>query len=888
MGFLTAVPKEPLLLSFIVYNHSVLTPLLTTKLEYPPRRANLVTRPRLIEKLKDDFYKGGNFSRKLTLISAPAGYGKTTLITEWLGQLSIVHSVAWLSLDEQDNDPTLFLKYLIAAIRAVHRSYGEGLDAILSSPQQPPPEVVLTALLNELAAIDSPVMLVLDDYHVIQTPPIHQQVNFILDHMTHQAHLVILTREDPLLPIPRLRARGLVNELRQDDLRFTEAEAADFLERVMGLVLSPEDVAALDRRTEGWIAGLQLAALSMKGRDDIKGFIETFTGSSRYVLDFLIEEVFDKQPAEVQDFLLKTSLLDRLSAPLCDAILERRDSQKVLESLEGANLFIVPLDQSRQWYRYHRLFAELLRHRLRASSSEQLLHQRASLWFEAEGFIAEAIQHAQAGSDWDRARELIQNINTDMLKRGEVETLIRWYQVFPADVVQSNPKLCFDYCWPLLLAGKYDAAAPLLERVEMMAETMPEFLGEVYAAQAYLARGYGDHALMVEKSQRAMALLPESSLTSRGVVAINLGLVYWHMGQMQAAEDMLAEALEAGQATENYYAVMTALIFQGRVLAVRGQLHQAAEYFERAIQQGGEMPINAMAHLDLATLQYEWNELAKSEEHLQKAIRLSRQGRNDEFLMASWMLQARLRAAQGDLPGADEALGKAWALVRSGVIPVATASRLDSAQVRLLLAKNESTAGWGQKLTETVDCHPFYRFLGVTKARIFPEPHAREYLDGLSQAARSNGWEYGLVAILALQTSLAETNEAALEFITEALHRAEGGGFIRSFAETGEKIVPILQEAAQQGIRPEYVGQILKAFSSKGKTAASFSMVDPLSERELEVLRLVTAGLSNREIAEKLIISPGTVKTHVHNVCGKLGVRNRTEATSRAKELDLV
>ena len=361
----------------------------------------------------------------------------------------------------------------------------------------------------------------------------------------------------------------------------------------------------------------------------------------------------------------------------------------------------------------------------------------------------------------------------------------------------SNPKLCFDYCWPLLLATQYDVAAPLLERVEQAAKDIPEFLGEVFAAQAYLARGQGDHALMVQKSQQALALLPENSIHSRGIVAVNLGLAYWHMGQMKAAEEVLAEALEAGRATGNHYAALTALIFQGRVLAVRGQLHQAAKYFESAVQQGSEIPVNALAYMDLATLHYEWNELDVSDIHLQKAITLCQRSQNYEFLVGSLMIQSRLRVAQGDLAGAENALEQAWELVRSGKIPAPTAERVDVAQARLLMAKGEPIGELEHKLTEKVDCHPFYRFLGVTKALVLPDAHARTYLDGLSQAAQANGWIYGLVAVRALQAALAETQDEALDFLTEVLQLAERGGFVRSFVEAGEKLIPLLREASR-------------------------------------------------------------------------------------------
>ena len=865
------------------------SPLLSTKFSIPPLRTGLVSRPHLIERTETDLLQDGVFGRRLTLISAPAGYGKTTLAIDWLQRLNL--PVAWLSLDEADNDPRRFITYVIAAMRNINENIGGTATAMLQSPQPPPDELMLTSLVNEISVVTQPFILALDDYHVIHTPTIHKQLAFLLEHQPNTLHLVITTREDPLLPVSRLRARNQVLEIRQDELRFTLEEIAKFLKNVMGLDLSHDEISALERRTEGWIAGLQLAALSMRGRDDLAGFIQAFTGSSRFILDYLIEEVFEGQTPDVKDFLLKTSILERLSAHLCDAVIEGSVSREMLEALEQANLFIVPLDQSREWYRYHRLFADLLRHRLRTSSiPESELHQEASQWYEQNSYPADAIQHALAAKDWERAGSLILSNNSEFLKRGEVLTVIRWFQALPGEILLSNPNLCFDYCWPLLLAGKFDEARPLLERVAQMTEGTPELLGEVYAAQAYLARGKGEHALMVEKSQQAMALLPKSSVDSRGIVAMNLGLAYWHMGQMQAAEEVLAEALEASRTTGNHYAALTSLIFQGRVLAVRGQLHQSEKLFERAVQMDGDIPINALAYMDLATLHYEWNALDVSDGHIQKAIEICQRSQNNEFLVGALMIKSRTRIAQGDLAGAENALDQAWDLVRSGKIPTGTAVRMDSAQVRLLLAKGEATGEWEEKLTETVDCHPFYRFLGVTKARTLPDAHARAYLDGLSQTAQANDWIYGLVAIRALQTVIAETQDDASRFLREALQLSEGEGFIRSFVEVGAKLVPLLREASRRGIAPEYACRILEVMTGKAGIAEAGlkSMVEPLSERELEVLQLVTEGMSNREIAEELYISTGTAKTHVHNLCGKLGVRNRTEAAMRAKELMLV
>jgi len=489
---------------------------------------------------------------------------------------------------------------------------------------------------------------------------------------------------------------------------------------------------------------------------------------------------------------------------------------------------------------------------------------------------------------------LIGKIITDMLKRGEVATAIRWYGTFPKDFILSNPKLCFDYSWPLLLGGQYDAAAPLLERAEQAAKEIPTFLGEVAAAQAYLARSLGDHARMVEKSQQALALLPKSSINSRGLVATNLGLAYWHMGKMQEAEQPLAEALEIGLTTGNHYAALTALIFQGRVLAVRGQLRQAANQFREAIQQGRDMPILALAHLDLSMLHYEWNELAASEEHLQQAIQLCERSRNDEFLIAGYLMMARLRLGQNDPQAAHQALEKARQRISEAGIPAQTTARVAAAEVEWALAQGDlaSAQAAGKRLADNSCAHPFYRFLGLTQTQLllaYDRQAAAERLARLYGIAAQGGWVYGMIAVRVLQALAAGDQNTAVQFLGEALQMASAEGYIRAFADAGLGLIPLLQEAARQGCQPDYVGKLLSVMGDSHKipAAGQGSLVEPLSEREIEVLRLLVAGMSNREIARKLYISLGTAKTHVHNICGKLGAQNRTEAAVRAKELKL-
>ena len=879
---------------------SVSVPILTTKLHIPLIRPQRVARPDLIERMNTGLSRDdGGFTRVMTYVSAPAGYGKTTQVIDWLKSIpGLGNAVAWLSLDQNDNDSTRFLATLIVAIQVIHPGFGGKTLGMLQSPQQPPAEVILATLINEIAAIPTPFILVLDDYHDIQDSTIHQQVTFLLENQPPCMHLVLVTREDPLLPLARLRAQGKMLEIRGDDLRFSSQECEVFLGDIMGVSLTSDQIGALVRRTEGWIVGLQLAALSLQGHINPAHFVADFTGSSRFILDYLVDEVYQRQSQKVRSFLLKTAILDQLCGPLCDAVAGDSNSQGILETLEQANLFIIPLDQSRTWYRYHRLFADLLLHRLRGKQTILLadLHNRASEWFEENGYPSQAIDHAISAGAWSHVGTLLLRVSTEMLKHGEVATLIRWYRAFPEEVLLGNPKLCFDYAWPLLLSGQYKEAAPLLDHVERAADDIPEFLGEVMAAQAYLARGQSDHERMVERSQRAMELLPETSLDSRGLVAINLGLAYWHMGQMQAAEKVLEEAFEAGRVTGNHYATLTALIFNGRVAAVRGQLGNAAKLARQAIAHGGEIPINALAHLDLSALYYEWDKLVESEQHIQSAIDLSQRGRNDEFLTACWMLSARLHQARGDLQEGRQALTQAHELVHTGKIPPATAARVAAAQVRFSLAEGdlETALEWAHHIDDHSDCHNFLRFLGLTRVQLLIAQNdiqeAQDILHLLHEAAKADGWGYGLVAVRIWQALAADDQETALVYLTEALQQATHERFIRSFVDVGDELVPILIKAAQNGIEPSFVSEILSAMQG-GKISPSTpdqsALVEVLSPRELEVLHLVAAGLSNRQIAAQLVISPGTAKTHVHNICGKLGVRNRTQAATKAKDLDL-
>jgi LuxR family maltose regulon positive regulatory protein len=868
--------------------------LLHTKFSPPPARSMVVSRERLAEFASNGLFQQGEFFRKLTLVSAPAGYGKTSMVAEWLRVLGL--PVAWLSLDELDNDPSRFLAYFVASFQSIHADFGKSVQSLLQAPQHPPSEVILTLLLNEFSAISLSSVLVLDDYHSINNLSIHQQVSFLLEHLPNRVHFVIITRQDPLISLARLRASSQVLEIRQNKLRFTLEECQEFMNRVMQLDLTGADIQALERRTEGWIAGLQLVGLSLHGLQDKSSFIQSFTGSNRYILDYLMDEVVDLQPENMREFLLKTAILDRLCGPLCDMVVDKPGSQEMLERLDQANMFIVPLDQSRTWYRYHRLFSELLRHQRHLADQpvpKSVLHQRASLWFESEGYISEAIQQSLLAEDWPKAIQLIGEVSDWMFKHGEIVTLIGWLEKLPIEPMLVNTDIYISYAWALLLTEKYEQAKHVLAQVEALVPAGSVLLGQVATTQAYLARAIGDNPGVIASSKLALSILPEEDLSSRGNLLMNLGMVYWHEGNLQDAESTLIEAEKDAKESDNLYAQLTSEIFLARTLASAGKLQSAAAKYPGIIQRGPQVPVVALAYHDLAFINYEWNELEKAKAYLQQGMDLSRRTRNVQFEVAGLILQVYLCLARQDWVAASKIADQACNM--ASVFNAHTQSRC--AALRALVAMTtgdfKSASYWLEQNEEDVDSHPFYRFSVLIRPRLLMAQgkldEAAEKLDLLSTAASAAGWGYAQIAVRVLQALTASSPGAAIDFLEDALQIAAPDGYIRTFMDAGPGLVSLLQQFAHRGKIGAYARQLLSCLESKTTTVVGkLALVESISARELEVLKLVTAGLSNREIGRKLFISTGTAKTHIHNLCGKLGVHNRTEAAIRAKELGLV
>ncbi|HEX6776950.1 MAG TPA: hypothetical protein VF099_02060, partial [Ktedonobacterales bacterium] len=659
------------------YNCSMLMPILATKLYIPPLRPYVVSRPRLIKRLNEGLY------RKLTLISAPAGFGKTTLLSAWL--VDCKRPTAWLSLDRGDHDPARFLTYLVAALQTIAPTLGKGVLGVLHSPQPPSTEALLMAMLNDLTTISAPFVFVLDDYHVLEAPAVDQALTYLVEHLPPQMHLVIATREDPQLPLARLRARGHLTELRAADLRFTPAEAAEFLTQVMGLHLSTDDIAALERRTEGWIAGLQLAALSLQGHHDAPRFIQSFTGSHQFVLDYLMEEVLEQQPEPIQTFLLRTSILERLCGPLCDAVVlnPATPGQAALESLDRANLFLVPLDHERRWYRYHHLFAELLRQRLHqhiaSSRAREVrdvaeLHLRASVWYEAQGLDLEAFQHAAAANDVERAaRIMMEGKRIPMHLRSAMTAMLDWLASLPPAELNARPRLLVRYASGLLVVGqttgveeKLQAAEAALQGAEVDDKTR-DLIGQIAAARATLATNQLQVDTVLAQARRALEYLHPKNLVFRTTAHCMLGFAYLLQGDRAAAQQSYTEAIALSQASGNIFFTLIATSGLGTVQEAENQLHRAAQTYQRVLQLTGAMPLPIIyeAHLGLARILYEWNDLEAAEQHGRESLHLARQYESDvDRFVACEVFLARLKLAQGDVAGASAMLAEISQSVR--------------------------------------------------------------------------------------------------------------------------------------------------------------------------------------------------------------------------------
>lgn len=894
-------------------------PILATKLYIPPPRPKVVIRPRLIERLNEGLSSG----RKLTLISAPAGFGKTTLVSEWVAdprpsEQICGNSIAWLSLDEADNDPARFISYLVAALQTIKPDIGEGLLASLQAPQPVQIETILTSLLNEISTIHEHFALILDDYHAIDSQPVDQSLDFLVEHQPPHMHLIISTREDPQLPLARYRARGQLTELRAADLRFTPLEAAEFLNAVTGLDLSLENIAALDTRTEGWIAGLQLAAISMQGRDDAASFIQSFTGSHRFVMDYLLEEVLNQQSSSIQTFLLRTSILDRMCGSLCDAILPDTPSsgQTTLEYLERSNLFIVPLDNERCWYRYHHLFGDLLRKRLTQSLNPEgiaELHIHASQWSENNDLVLDAFRHAAAANDFERAERLMESKRMPLHKRGAATTILTWLESLPTSVLFTRPSLWWKQASLLLVIGQTEGVEERLLATEaaIAATALPgaepddatrNLIGKIAVARATLAQVHGSVEPMLVQSRRALEYLHPNNLSYRSSATRILGFADYFQEDRVAACRAYTEALSLAEAAGDVTNSLLASIRLGQMQALANQFRLANDTFQRVLQQIGEYsPPNApVAYHALAWIQYEWNDLDAAEQYGELGLQTAQRYAQviDRVILCGLFL-AYLRLARGDATGAERYLAQAEQSLRQKNHNL----RLpDIANTRASIHLYQGNTAAAAQLAQQYD-------LPLLQARVHiaqGDPAAAlEVLGPYRQQTETKGLEDERLRVLTLQAlalHLHGDKDTARQVLVEALTMAEPGGFIRLFVDRGESMRSFILDfwkwiGTQSSDRTHplrgYLEEILAAFpTSVGidepiTNPQSPELVEPLSQRELEVLQLICQGLSNHEICERLFLALDTVKGHNRRIFDKLQVHRRTEAIARARELKL-
>jgi LuxR family maltose regulon positive regulatory protein len=907
------------------------SPLLLTKLFVPEVRPGCVPRPHLLARLNQ------GLCGKLTLVSAPAGFGKTTLVSEWLQQAN--QPFAWLSLDDGDNDPNRFLAYLVAALQQINGDWGQTVQVVLRTPQPPPPTTLVATLINELAADRSKVILALDDYHLVTAWPIHEALTFLLDNMPPQMRLVIITRADPPLPLARMRARGELTEVRVDDLRFTLEEAAVFLNEIMGLSLTSRQIAALEARTEGWVAGLQLAALSLQSLQrggEVADFIEAFAGSHHYVMDYLVEEVFSRQPSHVQAFLLQTCILDRLCGPLCDAVVDSDISplsQEMLERLEQTNLFTVPLDHERRWYRYHHLFADLLRDRLRQTQPQKVpeLHRRAAAWCEHNGLMEDAVHHALQAQDFELATRLIERVAFSLWRLSKQRTLLSWMQTLPGELVRSQPAPSLHYAAALTVTGQLDVAESILQSVESQLQgewrsAAQELLPHVYRLRAYVARFTGSVADAIAFSQRALALVPETEWPRHSIALLHLGHAHFLDGNAEAASQALEEVSAASRAMQHAAAYLSSIHYLAQLRVLQGRLGEALAIYQEAMQFVDEQDDAVFAGIErigMGDLLREQNDLTAASRYLQEGLRLAELGGDFVFLRDGYIAHARLEQTLGNLDEALAFIGKAAKVVRQHRSTWETAlveawrARLWLAQGNLVAAgrwaqtcglaanprpepatssvetaSSRRVAGLDERLTVDDALDFLHEFGHLTLARVLLAQgnpgQAERLLDRLLHCAESAGRMGRVIETLVLQSLALQAQNRlpqALVCLERALSLAEPEGYVRTFVDEGAPMAALLQRALARGVMPDYVGRLLAAFD---QAVGAQLLIEPLTGRELEVLSLLAAGLRNQEIADQLVISLATVKRHISNIYGKLGVSHRTQAIARARALGLL
>lgn len=903
--------------------------LLTTKLYKPAVPPKRVQRPSLIQHLNAGLESG----QQVVLISAPAGFGKTTCVSEWVETLEM--PFAWLSLDSGDDDPGRFFTYLIAALQNIDRKIGAEIEGILRAGQLPPEDIISTTLANDILKIEQRFLLVLDDFQMVQDPFILRVLETLIANPPQALYLVLSTREDPPLPLARLRANNQLTEVRAANLRFTSMETEQFLNDVMGLSLSANDIHALEEKTEGWAAGLHLAGLSIQDRLSPSKFIAKLSGSQRFILNYLTEEVLIQQPDDIQQFLLETSILDKLSGDLCNIVTGRTDSYALLEKFFSANLFLIPLDEEGHWYRYHQLFADLLQDRLKTLQKEQMteLHQRASQWYQRKGFVSEAIQHALDATDYTTAVHLIESHAMDMLMQWHLKTVEGWMRSIPQEWTAQSLQANLTFAWMHLMRGNHERALPYLERLGAIfsdprasaTQADPSLQARWLALQSMLLNAQGQQAESVQACQTALKLAPKDDNQLQGMIYLSLANTYQQMNDYKRAVEAYQKLIQLGQMAGNSVSELIGVSGLALLALQHGQYHFAFDLVTQGIQRiqraGALPPISTAVYGELAVIHYQWHQLEQAHTYFQRAIQVSILSGYSDAELYYGVILSRLSQIQGDLASAAEKIQKAVDLMQVEA-PAAVREEVFAQQVRIYLAQADLAAAEMLLKNQGVSLPAPSRedtrgsvLLKISALRVLLYRARRKHeLDNLEPGlALANQLVeqllQGQYIPLALETLLVRAqlhaalgnSQASQADYIQALKLGEPEGFISIFVEEGSSVAGalsgLLKQADRESIDADYVQQILNAFpaeegsTSRTKLEPAFlkeSLIVPLSKRELEILQLIDEGLSNQEITKRLVITLHTVKKHSSNIYAKLGVNSRTQAVARARQLGLL
>ena len=893
-------------------------PILTTKVTIPPARSDTISRPRLIEMLRQ------GWQSRLTLVSAPPGSGKTSAVIEWChSDPELTNRIAWLSLDASDNDPARFLSYLIAALRTVEPEIGETVLRTIGSGQPADPDAMLTALINDLEALSDHAVLVLDDYHVVTSADIHEFVIFLITHLPSHVRLVLTSRIDPPLPLPRLRSRREVTDITEEDLRFTPEETSGFLTEVMGIQLEGDQIERIQERTEGWIAGLVLAALSVQASDGNSAVIDEIAGDHHFIFDYLAQEVLLQQDQQTRDFLLRTSIVERLSGRLCDALLDQSSSREMLADLAQRNLFTIPLDQRRGWYRYHHLFAEFLREELRQGDPEawQALHQRASNWYENAGYVEEAVNHALQSGDIDHTVSLLEAHGFDTFWSGRAATVQHWLDALPEEVVIATPVLRVLGACSIIVGLRQEDARRWRELLsdDFVDQLDDSLKGFALVLQAVFERVLNaDLRRTVELSRRALDVADESDLPTRTVALYHLGSASRMQGELRQAVATLNEVLELSERSQNSGLRLAAESQLAMAHLELGELQRAHDIAREAIAFEAENYIWDRGFVPgsrrcLAEVLFEWNELEESIHYVHgffEAIEEIGDAEDLRMTPAGSIALARTKRAAGDPEGARDALNEAFSRADQLDLPGWRLRQIRAARAELDLRSGriDDALAWAETvpLSDLTDVSYESIDEALVLARVLHHrgefASARRFLQRISKIAdaeRNVGYTVRLHLTNALISQSEGDEDAALRSFRQALHHGEPDGYLRTFINEGEPVARLLKAVLREdssaasddaGFSRSYAERILEALNSLSASttqeiapAVQQGLIEPLSEREIEVIRLIADGKTNAEIADELFLAVGTVKRHTHNIYGKLGARHRTEAVALAQ-----